>query len=79
MHDTTDLEQRGIPSVYIATTEFIDAAETQAEALGFEPAAVFVPHPIQDRTDEEVRAIADDVFPAIVKAIRQGEGTSVDS
>jgi len=49
----------GIPSVGVATTEFIDAAAVQSKALGTDPAYVFVPHPIQDRTDEELRALAD--------------------
>lgn len=66
MHDTTDLEGRGVPAVYVATSEFVDAAKTQSEALGFEPAAVFVPHPIQDRSADEVRAIADAAFAEIV-------------
>ena len=69
MHDTTDLEGRGVPSVFVATTEFIQAAAAQSSALGAEPSAVFVTHPIQDRTDDEVRAIADDAFEEIVKAI----------
>ena len=42
----------------MATTEFIDAAAAQGSALGFDPAMAFVPHPIQDRTDEELDALA---------------------
>ena len=38
-------------------------------ALGFPSARVFVPHPIQDRTDDEMRAYADDAFEEIVKAV----------
>jgi hypothetical protein len=30
---------------------------------------VFVPHPIQDRTDDEVRALADDAFEEIVEKL----------
>jgi hypothetical protein len=55
-----DLEARGIPTVGLATTEFIDAAAAQAKSLGIDPALVFVPHPIQDRTDEELKQLADD-------------------
>lgn len=44
--------------MFVASSEFIDAAEAQAKALGFEPERVFVRHPIQDRTDDEVRALA---------------------
>ncbi len=65
----TDLESRGIPSVFVASNEFVEAAKAQAAALGFEPAAVFVPHPIQDRTDEEMAALADEVFEAVLRTI----------
>ncbi len=54
-----DLESRGIPTVGIATTEFVQAAQSQARALGTDPAYVFVPHPIQDRTEEELHQLAD--------------------
>ena len=67
MHDTVDLETRGIPSVFVATTEFLDGAERQAKALGFDPAAVYVSHPVQDRTDEEMRVMADAAFEELVK------------
>jgi hypothetical protein len=59
VHDITDLEGLGVPGVFVASAEFVAAAAAQARALGFEPARVFVPHPIQDRTDDELRALAD--------------------
>ena len=71
MHDTADLEIRGIPSVYVATTEFRDGGEHQARALGADLAAVFVPHPIQDRTDDELSAIADDAAEQVVAALEK--------
>jgi len=58
VHDITDLESRGIPAVFVASSEFVNAAQSQSEALGFEPASIFLPHPIQDRTDDEMRALA---------------------
>ncbi|GAC1339992.1 MAG: hypothetical protein NVSMB23_09690 [Myxococcales bacterium] len=70
MHDISDLETRGIPSVFVASREFVRAADAQAAALGFADAArVFVPHPVQDRTDDEVRAYADAAFAEIVRAL----------
>jgi hypothetical protein len=45
------------------------AAKAQASALGFDPAVVFVPHPIQDRTDEEMIALADAALEDIIEAI----------
>lgn len=72
MHDITDLEGRGIPALFVASSEFIEAAKSQSEALGFEPAAVFVPHPIQDRTDQEMRELADASFELILNEICAG-------
>jgi len=74
VHDITNLEARGIPSVFVASSVFKDAAEAQAVALGFPSAArVFVPHPIQDRTDDEMRELAemavDEVLRAITRAV----------
>ena len=74
MHDVTDIEQRGIPAGVVATTEFVDAAETQARSLGFDAARVFVPHPIQDRTEAEIRQIADRAFDEIVAMVLDTAG-----
>ena len=69
MHDIVGLEGLGIPAVMIASDQFVQAAEIQARALGADPARIFVPHPIQDRTDDEMRALADLVFDAVVAAV----------
>jgi len=69
VHDISDLERRGIVGVFVASSEFISAAETQSAALGFAAPSVFVPHPIQDRTDTEIRALADEAVDEIVAAI----------
>jgi hypothetical protein len=69
VHDIADLESRGIPGVFIASSEFVDAAGTQARALGCDPDAVYIPHPIQDRTDDEIRALAENALDAILKSI----------
>ena len=72
MHDTVDLEIRGVPSVFVASSVFVDAAETQANALGIDVARVFVAHPIQDRTDDEMRALADAALDQVLEALRKG-------
>ena len=69
VHDLTDLEGRGVPGVIVASSEFVDAAAAQGRALGADPTCVFVPHPIQDRTDEEMRALADAAVEDIVRAL----------
>ena len=69
MHDIADLERRGVVGAFVASTEFVDAADAQARSLGVEPASVFVPHPIQDRTDDEMRALADAAVEEILRAV----------
>jgi len=70
VHDTVWFEVQGIPSVFIASSEFVEAAEAQARALGLpEVRRVFVPHPIQDATDEEIQAKADAVLDEALGAL----------
>lgn len=70
VHDCADLESRGVPAVFVASDTFVDAAAVQSRALGFPSVArVFVPHPIQDATDEEMRAKAEAVVDAILAAL----------
>jgi hypothetical protein len=69
VHDIADLEGRGIPGVFVASTEFAVAAAAQASALGVDTAHVLVEHPIQDRTDEELGTLADGAVDEILGAI----------
>jgi hypothetical protein len=70
VHDVVDLESRGVPAVFVASSTFVDAAQAQATALGFaDVARVFVPHPIQDATDDEMRARADAAVDALIAAL----------
>ena len=70
MHDTVWFEINGIPSVSVASEEFVDAADTQARALGMVDAErVFVAHPIQDATDDQMREKADAVVEAVISAL----------
>ena len=55
--------------MFVASDEFVDAAAAQGKALGFAPAACFVPHPIQDRTDAEIRALGDAAFEEILSQL----------
>ena len=64
-----DLDRRGIPGAMIATTAFEGAYRAQADILSFSPHVVYVPHPIQNRSEEEVRAIADEAVERIITAI----------
>jgi hypothetical protein len=67
LHDTIRLENLGVPSVAVATHEFMTAARAQAAQLGrpdFD--AVYVPHPIQDQTKAEIEARADAVIGEVL-------------
>ena len=64
-----DLESRGLPSGFVASQEFVDAAAAQGKSLGISPASVFVAHPIQDRTDEEMAQLAQDSIDSITGLI----------
>jgi len=61
-----------VPGVFVATVEFTEGAEVQARALGADPAAVYVEHPIQDRTDDEMREIAERAYEALVAGLVAG-------
>lgn len=70
MHDLVHLERRGIPAVAIATEPFADEAVEQARRLGMPDArVVYIPHPVQLLTDEELTARADAIFPAVLAAL----------
>jgi hypothetical protein len=69
LHDILDLDRRGLPGAFVATVEFEQAAQAQGDSLGFHPRQLFVEHPIQDRTDDEVRQIAETVFPQVINAL----------
>ena len=54
----------------VATTEFMTPARVQAGALGragFE--AIYVPHPIQDQSPEQIAALADATAEEIVRRL----------
>ena len=60
----------GRPAVFIASSEFIDAADAQARALGLpDVRRAVVPHPIQDATDDDMRAKADGVVNDVIASL----------
>ena len=69
VHDVADLETRGLPTVFVASDEFVTARQAQAEALGTDPAVVWLPHPIQDRTNGEMRAHAEASVDPLIEAL----------
>ena len=70
------VESRGLPSAFIASTEFVDAAAAQGKSLGITPASLFVPHPIQDRSDEEMTQLAREAIEQIQLLVCQRAQTA---
>ena len=70
LHDVLAFEGMGKPAVLVASDVFTQAASDQAAKLGA-PAVrrVFVPHPVQDRTDDELRAMAREVHELLLAAL----------
>ena len=72
MHDTVWFEVQGRPAVFVASSAFVEAADAQARQLGLPTVRrVFVPHPIQDATDDEIRARADAIVDDLIAALTQ--------
>ena len=58
-----------MPGVLVTTVEFADSAKQQSERLGIDTAQVLVEHPIQDRTDQEMRVIADNAIDSLLSSL----------
>jgi hypothetical protein len=70
LHDVLSFETAGRPAVLVASDVFEQAAADQAVKLGApDVRRVFVPHPVQDRTDDELRAMAREVAERIEQAL----------
>jgi hypothetical protein len=73
LRDVLGFEGSGKPAVLVASSVFVDAAEHQSRELGQPDARrVFVPHPIQDRTDEEMRELARATVDEVLAALTDG-------
>lgn len=70
LRDVAEFEQIGRPAVLVASGAFAEAAERQAALLG-QPglARVIVDHPVQDRTDDEMRALARSALDGLLAAL----------
>ncbi len=68
-HDLNDLDHLGMPGVSILTEEFRAAFAGQCEKIGFDGASVFTPHPMQNKTTEELHAFADEVVDELLAKI----------
>lgn len=75
MHDAIELEQRGVPTVAIHTSVFMNSAVAHAKAYGrpdFESLAV--QHPISGHPPEAVRQKVDLIIPDVVRVLTEPAG-----
>ena len=73
MHDGVFFEDAGLPTATVISTEFMHAARAQARALGADDyRTITVAHPIQPLSADEVRALADTAYDAIVARLTAG-------
>jgi hypothetical protein len=70
LRDVLSFEGLERPAVLVASSVFADAAVHQSAALGQpDVRRVLVPHPIQDRTDEELRELAQGCVEDVLSAL----------
>jgi len=70
LRDVLSFEVDDKPAVLVASSAFEQAAAHQSAALGQAGIKrVLVPHPIQDRTDEELQQLARDAADEILAAL----------
>jgi hypothetical protein len=71
LRDVLSFEGADKPAVLVASSAFEEAAIQQAAALG-QPdiRRVLVTHPIQDRTDQELQALARESVEEILAGLR---------
>ena len=58
----------------IVTEPFADGAAAQCDSLGLDPAIVYLPHPVQNRTTDELHRLADATVDQIM-ALLQSRAT----
>ena len=78
MHDTVELESRGLPTALIITTEFQLEAQVQRDALGmaaFDP--VVIEHPLSSLTEDEISQRAAQALPQIKLVWLTGQAKGV--
>ena len=70
-----ELERRGVATAAVATEPFLDEALEQARLLGMpDYRMVYVPHPVQLLTVEQLHGYADRAFEAIVDRLATRAG-----
>jgi hypothetical protein len=70
VHDTVELEQRGIPAAVLVTQAFTSAAVYQFRAKGMaDHPYVTLPHPISNLPPEVMRAVTRQYVAQVVRQL----------
>ncbi len=78
MHDTVELESRGLPTAMIITTEFQLEARVQRDALGMAALdPVVIEHPLSSLTDDEIAQRAAQALPQIKSVWLSGRAAGI--
>jgi len=78
MHDTVELESRGLPTALIITAEFQLEAQVQRDALGMAAIdPVVIEHPLSSLTDDEISQRAAQAVPQIKSVWLTGRAKGV--
>jgi hypothetical protein len=73
MHDGIRLEEAGVPSAVIVTTEFVNEAKLQRSALGLESIRpVVIDHPLSTLSDAQIRARAEQAASQATEVWKRG-------
>lgn len=66
------VEKAGVPAVAVVTEEFVGLAEACAKSLGYpDLKMVVVPHPLETKSQEEIRKIASEKLEEIVRQLTE--------
>ena len=78
MHDGIEFDRRGVPAASIITNIFVTTGRAMAEIDGVpDYPFLVVPHPLSSLTDQELRARAAALAPAVARVLLTGEGGEV--
>lgn len=68
MHDAIALEQAGVPTAVIVTTQFLHEADVLRRALGMaDLAPVVIPHPLSTLSQAEIERRAAGAAPQVMR------------
>ena len=80
MHDTVELDSRGLPTALIITTEFQLEAQVQRDALGMAALdPVVITHPLSSLTDDEIAGRAGQAVPQIQSVWLTGKAAEMSA